>query len=341
MQLGLFDYSNRMAKIDRNKDPLVTLNHLIEWERFRPVLAEIRKKNRKSNAGRRPYDVILMFKILILQSLYNLADDAIEFQILDRLSFMRFLGLGLESKVPDAKSIWLFRDQLRTAKLLDPLFEEFDKFLRINGFEAKCGQIIDASIIPVPVQRNSREENEQIKHGEIPEGWEKDDRATQNMVRQKDTDARWTKKNGKSHYGYKNHISVDVKHKFIRKQKVTAASTHDSEVFVELLDNTNSNGDVFADSAYNSEEHDIILDELNYRSRITRKGCRYRKLTTLEQKGNRTKSRTRSRVEHVFGAQLAKAGTKLIRCIGIKRAEVEIGLRNLTYNFCRFVQLAG
>ena len=105
------------------------------------------------------------------------------------------------------------------------------------------------------------------------------------------------------------------------------------------MDNTNTNGNVYADSAYYSDAHDTILHALNYRSKITRKGCRHRQLTALEWKGNRTKSRTRCRVEHVFGAQLAKAGTKLIRCIGIKRAELVIELRNLTYNLCRYVQL--
>lgn len=340
MQLGLFDYSDRMEKIDRNNDPLVSLNKLIQWERFRPTLETIRNKERKSNAGRPPHDVILMFKILILQSLYNLSDDSIEFQILDRLSFMRFLGLGLESKVPDAKTIWLFRDQLRQADILDQLFLEFDEFLRKNGFEARSGQIVDASIIPVPIQRNSRDENKKIKEGEIPEEWQKEDKQSKNRLRQKDTDARWTKKRGKNYYGYKNHISVDVKYKFIRKQQVTSASVHDSNIFEEILDPTNTNADVFADSAYSSEEHSQLLAEHNYRNRINRKGCKNKKLTRREIQGNRTKSRTRSRVEHVFGNQLAKAGTAIVRSINKKRVKVVIQLRNLTYNFGRYAILA-
>ena len=109
-QPGLFDMEFRFRKIDENGDPLERLNRLINWESFRPTLEKIRKKNSKSNSGRKPFDVTLMFKILILQSLYNLSDDATEVQILDRLSFMRFLGLSIGDRVPDAKTIWLFRD---------------------------------------------------------------------------------------------------------------------------------------------------------------------------------------------------------------------------------------
>jgi IS5 family transposase len=134
-----------------------------------------------------------MFKILIIQSLYNLSDDAVEFQILDRLSFMRFLKLGLGDRVPDAKTIWLFREQLTKAKLIDPLFNEFDIFLEDSGYSFKKGQIIDASIISAPKQRNRRDENQKIKQGETPDDWKPAKR------KQKDTNARWTKKNGKNY----------------------------------------------------------------------------------------------------------------------------------------------
>ena len=109
MQAGLFDWQTRFEQLDNGGDPLVKLNEVVHWELFRTDLEKVRDKDRKSNAGRKPFDVILMFKILILQSLYNLSDDQLEFQIRDRLSFMRFLGLSLGDTVPDAKTIWLFR----------------------------------------------------------------------------------------------------------------------------------------------------------------------------------------------------------------------------------------
>jgi IS5 family transposase len=192
---------------------------------------------------------------------------------------------------------------------------------------AMKGQIVDASIVNVPRQRNSREENAEIKEGNVPD-W------STNKRRQKDVDARWTKKNGKTFYGYKNHISVDVKYKFIRSFAVTDAALHDSQVFEQLLtDNTSK--DIWADSAYRSEDRLNSLAEDGFREHIQRKGTRNRQLTPREQDGNRTRSKIRSRIEHVFGVQVQRAGNLLLRTIGKARARTKIGLRNLAYNLDR------
>ena len=207
---GLFDIEFRLEDLTRNGDPLVRLNTCMDWEMFRPELKTIREKERKSPAGRKPFDVVLMFKVLVLQSLYNLGDDAVEYQVRDRLSFMRFLGLGIGDRVPDAKTIWLFREELGSAGLVKRLFKRFDRYLREQGFTARKGQIVDASIVSVPIQRNSREENARIKDGDVPEEWSEAKR------RQKDVNARWSIRPKRQEFGYKNHISVDAKHKFIR-----------------------------------------------------------------------------------------------------------------------------
>ena len=326
---GLFDFESRMLKIDKNGDPLSKISSAVNWEIFRSELEKARCKVRKGNSGPKGYDAVLMFKILILQSLYNLSDDALEFQILDRHSFCRFLGLHFGSRVPDATTVWRFREDLTKAGIVEQLFETFDRHLRTNGFEARKGQIVDAGIVNVPKQRNTRDENSQIKNGEIPE-------RAENKKRQKDVDARWTKKNGKTFFGYKNHIAVDTKHKFIRSYGITPASVHDSNVFLDLLDDNNTSRDVWADSAYRSQKKLNKLHDAGYREHIQRKGNRGRKLTAWEQKGNHTRSKTRSRVEHVFGVQAQKAGNLLLRTVGILRAEVKIGLRNLAYNIDRF-----
>ena len=326
---GFFDIQFRLEDLTQNGDPLVQLNERVDWEMFRPELEKIRQKERKSAAGRKPYDVVLMFKILVLQSLYNLSDDAVEYQVRDRLSFMRFLGLGLGDRVPDAKTIWLFREQLGQAKLVRRLFKKFDRYLREQGFQARKGQIVDASIVSVPVQRNSRDENKQIKDGAVPKEWSEAKR------RQKDTHARWSARPKQQKFGYKNHIAIDTKHKFIRDFAVTDAAVHDSRVFSELLDDTNTSRDVWADSAYHSEQNCTTLEQGGYRGHIQRKGCRNRKLTSWEKQGNRTRSKIRSRVEHVFGVQTQIAGTLLLRTIGRARAEIKIGLRNLVYNIHR------
>jgi IS5 family transposase len=307
----------------------------VDWKRFRPLLEVVRDKERKSSGGRNPFDVLLMFKVLILQSLYNLSDEQTEFQIRDRLSFMRFLGLSLGHDVPDAKTIWLFREQLTEAGLIEKAFGQFEAYLCEQGFSARKGQIVDASIVPVPKQRNSREENKRIKQGEVPEDW------SEQKKRQKDTDARWTKKNGQNYYGYKNHIDVDVKHKLIRSYEVTPASVHDSQVFEDLLDEDNTSRDVWADSAYRSEEKLKELKKRKYREHLQHKGCRHKQLTDREARGNRTRSRIRSRVEHVFGVQAKRAGRLIVRAIGLVRVKAKVGLRNLAYNLDRYCVLVG
>lgn len=332
IQPGFFDFEDRLSKIDKQGDPLTKINEAVDWEIFRPTLEKARDKNRQSNVGPKGYDVILLFKILIIQSLYNLSDDATEFQILDRHSFGRFLGLHLGSKVPDATTIWRFRQDLAAAGVFKELFNGFDAHLCDHGFMAMKGQIVDASIISVPKQRNSREENSRIKKGEVPEDW------PENKRRRKDVDARWTKKNGKTFFGYKNHVSVDVKYKLIRNYEVTDAAQHDSNVFETIL-SENTSKDIWADSAYRSEERLNRLQEDGFREHIQRKGCRHRKLTESEQRGNRTRARIRSRIEHVFGVQTQKAGNLILRTMGIVRARAKIGLRNLAYNMDRMGML--
>ena len=323
---GFFDIDDRLEQLSKCGDPLVKLKEIVPWDSFRNELSKVHDKERKNSAGRKPYDTILMFKILIVQSLYNLSDEAMEYQVRDRLSFMRFLELSIGDRVPDARTIWLFREQLKELKLVEKLFSDFESYLAESGFEAKKGQIIDASIVAAPKQRNSREENAQIKEGKTPEDWSQKKRS------HKDTDANWVKKNGKNYFGYKNHVEIDVKNKIIRKYQVTPTATHDSNVFEEIIDSSNTSKDIYADSAYRSKESLKELENLGFREHIQRKGCKNKKLSKWEQQGNHTRSRIRSRVEHVFGIQVQKAKTLIIRTIGIVRAEVKIGLRNLAYN---------
>ena len=164
-QMGFFDVENRYAALDAKNDPLAKINAAVPWEAFRSRLESVWRKpadQRKSNAGCKPWDAIIMFKAIILCALYNLSDDQVEYQMRDRLSFVRFLGLTLQDKVPDAKTVWLYRERLSRAGLIDALFEDFDGYLKSQGYRAIGGQIIDASIVAVPFQRNSRDENEQI-----------------------------------------------------------------------------------------------------------------------------------------------------------------------------------
>lgn len=339
-QPGIFDVEDRAAQLTKLGDPLVGLKSRIDWEAFRTDLKRVHEKERKSQAGAKPFDVVLMFKILVLQQLHNLSDDGIEYQIRDRFSFMRFLGLQLEDRVPDSKTVWTFREALKNLDLVDVLFARFHAQLATQGYVAKAGQMIDATFVEVPKQRNTREENALIKEGQVPEAWDKPEAKAKR--RQKDTQARWTKKNDEKHYGYKNHINADEGNKLIQSYSVTHAAVHDSQVCDELLDQTtDEKGNkraVYADSAYRSETQEQRLAEAEIASQICEKGTRGKPLTEEQKQANRTKSKVRARVEHVFGAQAAMGG-HLVRTIGLERAKVKIGLMNLVYNMKRLVQL--
>ena len=169
MQPGSFDLEDRYRTLDKLGDPLPKLSRVVEWEGFRSIMGRVHQKERKCNAGRKPFDVVLMFKVLVLQHLYNLADEQVEYQIRDRYSFCRFLGLTPEGRVPDARTVWLFREMLKELELMDELFAEMMMQIEMAGFIPRQGQIVDASIVPAPRQRNTREENEAIKGGEVPE----------------------------------------------------------------------------------------------------------------------------------------------------------------------------
>src|SRR3954453_20033132 len=276
---------------------------------------------------------IVIFKTLVLQALYNLSDDQLEYQIRDRLSFMRFLGLGLADRVPDATTVWLYREKLAQAGLVEALFDAFDASLKSRGYLAMGGHIVDASIVSAPVQRNSREENKAIKDGDPPVAWKPNKKA------QKDVDARWTKKDDKSYFGYKNHVNIDRKHKLMRRYTVTDAAVHDSQQLEAILDPSNTASDVWADTAYRSKESEEKLADKGLRSRIHRRASRGKPLSQRAQEANRTRSKVRSRVEHVFGHQHTSMGGTIVRTIGLIRAKAKIGLMNLVYNISRLAFL--
>jgi len=188
---GFFDYDQRLEKLSQASQPLERLDARIDWEMFRPTLETLILKQGKGPGGRPRHDLVMMFKILVLQRYYNLSDEQAEFQINDRLSFQKFLGMTLADTVPDQKTIWLFREMLGRGDGVKQLFKDFERHLTLNGLVGKEGKIIDASFVDVPRQRNSREDNDKIKNGEVPESFTKNE----NVLEQKDIDARWTKKN--------------------------------------------------------------------------------------------------------------------------------------------------
>ena len=208
--------------------------------------------------------------------------------------------------------------------------------MRAHGYELTSGQIVDSSIVEVPRQRNSREDNKTVKSDEVPAAWQDNP----NNLRQKDTEARWTKKRNQTYYGYKNHILADRETKFIEAWEVTATSTHDSQVFEELLaDQPEGDPQVWADSAYRSEDTVKALRKRGYRPRINHKATRAKSLSRRQDELNRAYSSVRCRVEHVFGSMTNEMPERHMRCIGMARARTWVGLRNLRYNMKRLSYL--
>jgi transposase, IS5 family len=332
-EAGLFDRLDRLSQIDKMGDPLAYLDAVMSWEIFQPVLESIPVTVPKGPGGRPSFHPMFMFKILVIQSLYGLHDEQTQFQILDRRSFVRFLGITDADTVPDQNTIRGFREALTKADLFDKLFVTFDSFLRDRGFITQKGNIIDASFVEVPRQRNRREENEAIKRGEVPEGWEENPK----RLCHKDLDARWTKKNNETFYGYKNHVNVDMESKLITRTVVTDASVHDSQA----LDDLTEKGDpaTWLDAGYTGEPCAEILRSKDIEGHVCEKGNRNKPLTKNQKRSNQKKSRMRSRVEHVFGFMTGTMGAMYRRAVGYARNRAGIIFGNLVYNMARCEQI--
>lgn len=285
----------------------------------------------KSKGGRPRMDIVMMFKLLILQQLYNLGDQAMEFQIADRSSFRNFLGIKSIKGVPDEKTIWSYRERLKESGQLELLFKDFHKRLNSKGLVANKGKVVDATIVKAPIQRNSQEENDKIKQGEQIAEW--------NKKRQKDIDARWVKKHGNSSYGYKDHIKIDRKSKLIDSYAVGTASEHDSQKLDSLISKKDKGQTLYGDSAYRGEKQEEIISKSKMKSRIHKKDYRGKPLTESEIKTNKSRSKIRVRVEHIFGHMKKCMGGFEIRSIGVQRAKTQIGLKNLAYNISRSTYL--
>jgi len=346
-QPGFFDLSDRYEALSAACDPLERLAAVVDFELFRGSLVAALRRGPRNKGGRPPFDPVLMFKILVLQALYSLSDEATELQIKDRLSFQRFLGVELEGTVPDATTVWLFRERLVKAKAIDRLFARFDAVLKDRGYLAMGGQIIDATVVPAPKQRNTQEEKIAIKEGRIPEEWKPA------KIRQKDRDARWSIKYTKAKvregadpkaakpvdlaipmFGYKNHIGIDRVHGLIRTWDASAANAHDGARLPDLISKENTASGVWADTAYRSKKNEAFLARGMFTSNIHQKRLPRRPLPERIARANAKRSKVRAAVEHVFAGQKHRMGL-VVRTVGIASARIKIGMANLVYNFQR------
>jgi len=348
---GFFDVDDRLQRLSDLGDQLEALRTAVDFEVFRSDLVAALDYTNGPQGGRPPFDPVMMFKILVIQAANNLSDERAEFLINDRLSFMRFLGLGLSDRVPDARTIWLFREKLTKAGVIKTLFERFDDAVRGSGYIAMSGQIIDASLVAAPKQRNTDDEKKAIKDGRIPQDW----KAKPAKLRHKDRDARWTVKFTKAKekadgskppvdiaipaFGYRNHIGIDRGFGFIRTWMVTDAAAYEgARLREDLLDRTNTAKTVWADTAYRSAANETFMAKNGFVSRVHRKKPKGRPMPQAMRRANNAKSKVRARVEHVFAEQKDRMGL-FIRTIGIARATTKIGMANIVYNIKRLIFL--
>ena len=335
-RIGLFDKTETSDKLSKLGNPLEKLHKVIDFEMFRNTLEDnMLNREKKSNAGQKPYDVVMMFKIILLKRFYNLSDEQAEYQINDRLSFKEFLGLKSGDKVPDSRTIWLFQENLIQKKLDETLFEQFRKFLDDLGLFVNEGKIVDASFVEVPRQRNKKEENAQINSGNGDQLWNEQP----NKKSQKDIDARWTEKGGEKYYGYKDHVKIDTKSKLIDTYEVTSAEVHDSQPIENLLRNEDRGQELHADSAYIGEPIDNMLKEKGITPQIIERAFKGKPLTDEQKANNSIKSQVRCLCEHVFGYVTNSMHDFYIKSIGLIRSKGVIGLINLVYNMCRYEQI--
>lgn len=351
-QRGFWEVEERLKELSAEGDPLEKLGATVDFELFRPVLRKALGGSHPAKGGRPGFDPVLKFKMLVLQALHGLSLQQTDYLVRDRLSWMRFCGLGPGDVVPDANTLWDFREALIAAKALEKLFDRLDRAIQEAGYLPMGGQIIDATLVAAPRQRNTDGEKSAIKAGEIPEAW-KDKPA---KLRQKDRDARWTvkfskakpKENGAPQidiaipvFGYKSHVSIDRRHGVIRRGKTTDAAAHEGARLREgLIDPANTASDVWADTAYRSATNERFLDKAGKVSRIHHKKPRGKPMPPAVARANATKSKIRARVEHVFAEQKDRMNL-FIRTIGIARAEAAMTLANMAYNMKRWCWLDG
>ncbi len=348
-QAGLFGLTEHLERLSRHGDPLEVLEATVDFEHFRGWLVEGLGYGDGSRGGRPPFDPVSMFKALILQAQHNLSDARMEFMIRDRLSWMRFLGFDLGAPTPDENTIRHFRNRLTETGTLKRVMKAFDWQLQKKGYIPMAGQIVDASLVPAPKQRNTEGEKAAINAGRTArEIWPDEP----NKAAQKDVDARWTLKvGGKVRYrpdgtplpmiavpvfGYKSHISIDRRFGFIRESMVTAASAADGRQLRRLVSPENTGSEIWADSAYRSRTNERWLAARMLTSRIHHRKPAGKPMPRHIARANAKKSSIRVAVEHVFAHQKTRFGL-FIRTIGLARAEAKLTLANIAYNFDRLV----
>lgn len=312
------------------------INKVIDWHPIRDIIEEAYTKG-NSGTGRPSYDALVLFRIELLRVWYGLSDGEVEDQVNDRLSFCRFAGLSLEDEVPDSTTVCRFRNILVKAELYDKLLNEINRQLEEKGVLVKKGAIVDASVTDAP-RRPRGQKKYEVVEDRNEEG--KPDMANAKLVEKPrpgvDMEARWLKKAGKLHFGYKRH-TVTNQEGLILAEETTPANESDIKHLVTPVDKANlSQGTpVMADKGYDSADNKQALSARKLKSRIMHKATKNHKLSDREVAVNKAISRIRYRVERTFGSIHRWFCGGTARYVGLQKTHGQHIMEAIAYNLYR------
>jgi len=299
-----YEYASLAALGDR----LGEISGLIDWDAFRPLLADL-YTNTEGRGGRPNCDVVLMIKLLVLQQWYGLSDPELERQAIDRISFRHFLGYP--ASIPDRSTVWLFRERLAITGKEAAIWDEFQRQLDEQGLTIKRGVMQDASFITADPGHAS---------ADIPRGEQARTRRSR--------DGTWAKKGSKSYFGYKLHILMDKDHQIIRRIETTTASLHDSRIDLSQKGET-----VYRDKGYFGVKPQASMDKTMHRA------TRGHPLSIKENRRNKAISRTRALVERPFAMikRVFKAGHLMVTTVA--RVKVKNTFSCIDFNLRQLLTL--
>ena len=306
----------REKKRSRTEEMLKKIDQTVQWSRLVRII-ENSNVFKASHRGRPSIPVIYMIKILFLQFLYNLSDPEMEDNLLDRLSFRRFVGMSFEEEVPDFSTIWRFRERLVRAGLDKVLFKEIVNMLDKKEYVLRKGTLIDASIIKAA--------RRPVKEG-------------QETSSQKDHDADMTRRGKNTFYGYKAHVGVDYGSGIIRKAAFSRASVHDSQIFDSLVSGDEMS--IFADKAYVDKEKKRAIRQRGIYWGVLDRAVRGHSLSSRQKRRNKQKSHVRNQVERVFAHLKHHYGYRMVRYLNFVRNRLQFYFLCMVYNIKRSLAFA-
>ena len=319
-QLSLMDAVLSYSRRKKTSKAVATLSEIAKMVNWQALVTLVKglDKTQGGKGGRPPISFEIKLKMLFLQHIFNLSDEQLEDQLIDRLSFQQFVGLSYEEEIPDFTTLWNFKEALVKNKLMDRIFSSIVRQIELNGLILKKGTMVDATIISSENRPLSKERRKELET---------------NPSAQVDTDAASTEKNGKRYFGYKGHIGVDVGSKLIRKRSFTPANVHDSTEMENVLSGDEKS--IWADKAYPEQKQKRAARAMGIYYGVLDKAVRGKGLSGKQEKRNRQKSGVRASVEHPFAFIKKKLKVTVLGAKTKMRNALRFDMWCIIYNISR------